>query len=177
MKLNRTQAIEYVGVASVVASLLFVGVQLYLDRKAALSTQYANRAESVKEDIRTRMESETWLSDQGLQWESGVRPNWWNELYESLHLESGRSGAQFTAFQLERRLYLLQFDNVYYQHQQGYIDDEFIESGKRLMKAFMRNEFVREIYINSARSLPILPVIEELVEEIDSEVENAANGT
>lgn len=52
MKASKKELVEIVGIFAVVASLIFVGMQLQLDRKVALAEQYSNRAESVKADRR-----------------------------------------------------------------------------------------------------------------------------
>ena len=50
MRTSKKDIVEIVGIFAVVASLIFVGMQLMLDRKVALAEQYFNRAESVKAD-------------------------------------------------------------------------------------------------------------------------------
>ena len=64
---------------AVVASLVFVGMQLMLDRKVAIAEQYFNRTESVKEDRRMKMVSEAYLQYKEEAWAIGRRPQYWNE--------------------------------------------------------------------------------------------------
>ena len=52
MNAKQKEVVEIVGIFAVVASLIFVGMQLMLDRKVALAEQYFNRAESAKADRR-----------------------------------------------------------------------------------------------------------------------------
>ena len=51
MQSDTRKILEIVGVLSVVASLLFVGMQLLLDRRITTAEQYQNRAESRKSDF------------------------------------------------------------------------------------------------------------------------------
>ena len=83
MQLDTKRLIEYVGVLTVVASLLFVGMQLYLDRQIASAEQYQNRAESRKSDLRTLLESDAYLTLSAERWDAGNRPRWWNEEIEA----------------------------------------------------------------------------------------------
>ena len=53
MKIDNKALVELVGVLTVTASLVFVGMQLMLDRKVAIAEQYFNRTESAKQDRRT----------------------------------------------------------------------------------------------------------------------------
>jgi len=54
--------IETVGLASVVASFIFVGLQLRLDQKIAIASQYQARAESALANRRAELESEFYIS-------------------------------------------------------------------------------------------------------------------
>ena len=55
MKTSKKELAEIVGIFAIVASLIFVGLQLRLEHKVAMADQYFNRAETVKEDYRTRL--------------------------------------------------------------------------------------------------------------------------
>ena len=63
------QIIEAIGISAVVASLIFVGMQLLLDRRIAVADQYFNRAEAQRENLRTRTESEAFFANQEEMWE------------------------------------------------------------------------------------------------------------
>ena len=63
MKLTTRQIIESIGLFSIVASLIFVGVQLRLDGRIALAEVYSMRTESRRADLRAILESEIALSE------------------------------------------------------------------------------------------------------------------
>ena len=73
MKINLKDSIEIVGIFAVVASLLFVGLQLQLDRKVALADQYFNRAESAKADRRALLDSDDYMIGVEQWWADGGR--------------------------------------------------------------------------------------------------------
>ena len=62
MRINSRKIVEGIGAAAIVASLGFVGMQLILDRNVALAGQYATRSESLKDDLRTQMESDGFIA-------------------------------------------------------------------------------------------------------------------
>ena len=82
MKSDSKKIFEIVGNLSVVASLLFVGMQLYLDRQIAAAEQYQFRAESRKADLRVQLESDAYIARRVEAWKAGIRPIWWNEEHD-----------------------------------------------------------------------------------------------
>lgn len=148
MKYTNKEIVEVVGVIAVVASLIFVGVQLYLDRKVALSDQYANRAESLKADLRARLESDAWMARADELWNAGERPPFWNPELEAEAISRGIGGSELEAETMTTRITLIHRDNLYYQHQQGFIESEFIER-------------IRENY--RIRLLTFSPITQEII--------------
>jgi hypothetical protein len=171
MKYASKELVELIGVFAVVASLMFVGMQLYFDRQVALSNQYANRAESQKSDLRAQLESDAYMSGEDLLWESGSRPVWWNETFEANAQSIGAGGKEFRARVIVGRLLLLQVDNLYFQYQQNLLDEETWLGMRQLLKNFWRNElsYNRHIYLTYSEPLQIRPVLLEIQDEIQSE--------
>ena len=65
---------------------------------------------------------------------------------------------------------LLTFDNVYFQYQQGLIDEVFWQNIRARFKRFMRNPRVRAVHLNTATLLPVQEVLQVLVAEIENEI-------
>ncbi|NQV70879.1 MAG: hypothetical protein HQ498_12710 [Pseudohongiella sp.] len=63
MKLTIKESIETIGIVSIVASLIFVGMQLRLDRDVAVAEVYIARTESRRADLRAFLESEASLQE------------------------------------------------------------------------------------------------------------------
>lgn len=168
MNTNFKLAIEMLGVVAVVASLVFVGMQLQLDRQVALGSQYAARAESVKADVRTRMESDAFLAMQARLWASGTRPNWWNAEVAQLAKELELSGADLKTVELDKFLTLLQADNLYFQFQQGLLEEDYWIRARHSLKQRMKEDpFARAIF--PVLGQRIHPIVLELISEIESE--------
>ena len=119
MKLRVKETIEIVGVFAVVASLIFVGMQLYFDRQVALAEQYSNRAESMKSDLRSQLESDVYMNERALIWDAGVRPTLWNDKLAARAELVGYGGKEVRSQIIVNRLMLLQFDNLYFQYKRN----------------------------------------------------------
>lgn len=166
--------VEIAGIFAVVASLIFVGLQLRLDRKVAVAEQYFNRAESAKADRRAMLESDDYMQFRGELWALGDRPSFWDESSElaaqvadgSISVRSLRAGI------VSLQLSVIGYDNVYFQYQQGLIEDEMWNHLRSTMKRNMAgNEIVRQAYSLYARPT-IRPIIDEILKEIEAEGES-----
>ncbi len=172
MKQNKLRDwLEIVGIFAVVASLIFVGMQLLLDRKVALAEQYSSRAESAKADRRSSLESQDYMQYIEDTWALGDRPSYWNEDWEvAKRLDDGTLNvkgvyAEIMLIQLD----IIGYDSVYFQYQQGLLDKDMWSQLRAGMKRVMaRDELTRTVYERHARST-IRPVVEELLREIESE--------
>ena len=159
---------------TVIASLVFVGMQLLLDRRVAIAEQYFNRAESVKEDRRAALASPQYYQAREERWALGRRPSFWNEDWEiAKRVEEGTLSVASLYFLITRNeLAIIGYDNIYFQYQQGLMAEEdwqrFREGIKGRLKDDPDPEFLRAIWLSRARPA-IKPVIEKIVQEIDAE--------
>lgn len=164
MNIGTKQIIETVGLIAVVGSLLFVGMQLRLESRVALSEQYANRAETLMANNRAKLESEAWMSAADKLWESGWRYPWWNETLEEEYAKYGYSGSEIEAEVLNASMTIMHIDNLYFQYQQGLLNETFWRNGKAALRRTLADEESINAYVFRANQ--ILP-IQELIEELD----------
>jgi hypothetical protein len=103
MKVNDWKDVaELVGIAAIVASLLFVALQLKQSHEIALATQFQARAEATQNLHLTAIEAD-WLP---------VRPL------------RNRISNDMSARDINVFLWLwIQYDNHYYQYQAGFLDE------------------------------------------------------
>lgn len=171
MKASKKDLVEIAGIFAVVASLIFVGMQLQLDRKVALAEQYSNRAESVKADRRIILESDALMQYREKRWALGWRPAYWDEDWEIAGLvkEGALSSRGVIAAIIQDQLAIIGYDTIYYQYRQGLLEEEsWIGLRSSLKRGMARDELARAVYITHARAT-IRPVVEELLHEIESE--------
>jgi hypothetical protein len=107
-------------------------------------------------------------------WALGERPSFWDDDLEfAAKVEEGtisvRSAvAAITALQLS----IIGYDSVYFQYQQGLLDEELWNDLRSRMKDQMaQNDLMRAVYRRSARNT-LRPVIEEILREIETERES-----
>ena len=170
MKLNNKENLETAGAIALVASLAFVGLQLKLDRDVALAQSFSDGMESRKEDIRAKMESESYMLMQETLWESGQRPQWWSNVSKSYESKTLNSGAQIMARFFEVELDYLELENLYFRFEQGLIEENHWLGAKKLLSSFLTDPFRRAVFLR--RESRLSETIDELIAEIDG-----ANGT
>ena len=169
MKINQKILFELASVFAVSASLLFVGMQLYLDRQVALSEQYFNRAESRMETLRNQLASEDFIDSRVEDWERGIRPGWWNEnMQVAKDVENNALSVRSLQIKIiSTELSIVSLDNIYYQYNQGLIEEEIWQGLRNNLKNTLRNPSIRYYYLSSP--LPITSLYEQLILEIDNE--------
>jgi hypothetical protein len=167
LQANSRQIVEGIGAAAIVASLVFVGMQLVLDRNVALAEQYAARSESLKDDLRTQMESDGFIDSSIRVWESGERPSYWSEELEEYAQSKNLSNADIAYLLISTRIRVLHMDNLYYQYTKDMLDESFWTKQVASMKNDMRNPVYKALYLNNPRGIEGL--VNELVLELEKE--------
>ena len=124
LPVNYRAVIELIGATAVVASLVFVGLQLGQDRTIALVDSHSAEIESRKADRRTALESDTFMELQDFLWARGDRPSWWTDELENSGTGSLESGSKIMAAVLDEELDLLGMDAQYFRYQHGLISDQ-----------------------------------------------------
>ena len=153
---NLREYIEILGVASVVASLLFVGMQLKQEQEIAIANQHQARAESSMANRRARMESESYLSARG-KFASGSGDNLTPE--------------EVSAYNNSTLLDLTSAENDYYQYLNGFGDTEWWEGKRNRIKTILRDDSRSPLFTAASAqgSNSFRRLIEELKLEIDLE--------
>ena len=114
MKLETKQLVEIIGIVAVVASLVFVGMQLQLDRRAAVGEQYSSRAQAWQAVLQSELESDEYLATFSKRWENGVRPNWWVDDNRITGEDSTPTDVE--VLRLTWTMLLTGQDNLYFQY-------------------------------------------------------------
>ena len=167
MKLGNKQILELLGVSSVVVSLLFVGYQLMLDRRVAMADSFASSIEGRKADLRTKLESESYLKMQKSLWESEGPPDWWIAYLKLTDSPTLESVEEIHVRHLVAFLDVLELTSINFRYEQGLIEESYWLGSRRALKGQLMNPFRRAVYLEQAGVL--LPLIREVLAEIDSE--------
>jgi hypothetical protein len=166
LKLSNKDFLEIAGAIALVGSLAFVGLQLKLDRDIALAQSFSDGIESRKEDIRAKMESESYMLMVETLWESGQRPQWWLNASESYESKTLSSGPQIMALFFEVELDYLELENLYFRFEQGLMDENYWLGAKQLLTSFLKDPFRRAVFLDRGSALS--ETVNQLVAEIDS---------
>ena len=151
--------LQVIGLFGVIASLIFVGLQMKQDREIAMSAAYQARSSQISE-IQTAMAGDPAMRGFFHKVDTGkldeITPDEANATV--LYL-----GAVFNFY-----------ENVHYQYMNGFIDDEHWEKSRGGLKNMLYSDFARSIFLES-----IIPwrtsyqaLAEEIIAEIDAEEAN-----
>ena len=153
---------QVIGIFSVVASLVFVGLQMQQDRKIALAGQYQDRSAVAVELWNGMAQSEY---DIRLLGETAVASSWWAEaLGDSMTPQEAG-----TAIVSARRS-LAVLDNHHYQYELDFYDEETWQSFRGHLQDFLsRNPVARAIVRNQPEIFrpTFLAVCEQIVDFIE----------
>lgn len=122
---------QVVGIFAVVASLVFVGLQMKQDQEIALSNAYQARASTIIEMVTTNA-----TNQQGLTaWYASD-----SEAIDALTPEQVHAGTHMAL------ALMLAYDNMFFQFENGFISEDGWIAGRTDMKDSMRNLFLRQYF-------------------------------
>jgi len=144
---------QVAGIFALVASLVFVGMQMKQEQEIALSAAYQARTATLVEFlIATGTDDVTRsaiLKNRGGNTE--LTPD---ERYALINMN--RAGKEL-------------MQNSHYQYVQGYLDEEHWMSIRQLIKSQLQNPAFREVLLNDNNRPSFLLVVEEIEREIAAE--------
>jgi len=147
--------LQVFGLFGVIASLIFVGLQMMQDREIALSAIFQERAASATE-LYLEMASNDTLRLGMIKVAEG-QSDQLTPLEQTAIQAFALAGKQMA-------------DNSFYQYQQGFAPEEHWLQIKETMKSAWRNSVSREAVLNS----PMRPSFREEIERINRELEAEA---
>lgn len=135
---------ELTGIATIVASLIFVGLQMKQSQDIAIAEQYQARAIAAAESMRWRVGNESMHEDAIIatnnHYASGEGGEVFNNLYES-------RGPEYLAARYYRDLSrLVTLDSYHLQYQLGTMNDESWTVYRYRIKRFLRDEYSRFVF-------------------------------
>jgi hypothetical protein len=147
---------QVVGIFALVASLVFVGLQMKQSHDIALSVAYQSRAATGIDMTSARAANEKGLA----AWYANDAAS-----IDDLSAEEVRAGTMLAAG------FRIAIDNALYQNENGFVSDEFWAAVREDMKGSMRLLFLRH-YFESRRHLmrpSYKAVVDEIIKELDEE--------
>ena len=161
---------EVVGIAAIVASLVFVGLELRQSQEIAIAAQYQERSNSGTENLYNVLESESQLMASAKRLDSRGWPSGFLSDKDKMWLES-HSPIEWAEANTWSQINLLIFDNYHFQYQSGFLNEEAWQSirsrfGFVASALFMRNQIVNHGHRWRASFVELCL---EMIEEVESE--------
>jgi hypothetical protein len=121
--------IQAVGIFAVVASLIFVGMQMKQSQDIAIAAQYQERYSVAMQFWQARMQVESIMRRSG---EQSIEANGL-----PAGIENTIDPLEFGILVADVRQVLLIFDNQHFQYESGFLTDEAWQGYRRGLKAFI----------------------------------------
>ena len=139
---------ELIGIAAIVASLIFVGLQMQQSQEIAVADQYQDRADAALEFYLARMQSESALKSVARNLigstNSEVSP-------AGVRLENESEDPMILAQKyLEYRSNITMFDNYHFQYERGFLQEDAWQAFKVRIKLWLSNRLNAEMYRQQA---------------------------
>ena len=160
---------ELAGIAAIVASLVFVGLELRQSHQIAIAAEYQERAASVIDQYNAQIQSDTALSVVGKPLYEAVRsadfPDEYRRLYEGYTVE------QLGFKTINTLNALTAFDNIYLQYQSGFISHESWLAFRYRLRRELESPITRQVFEKDPNwyRASYRKLCSEIITEIDSE--------
>ncbi|MFT4862526.1 MAG: hypothetical protein ACI95C_001747 [Pseudohongiellaceae bacterium] len=167
IKISSAKLIEAADVFGVIASLIFVGMQLRLDRQLAIAGQFQSRTGLRIQQETTFLDNSDFIQDRASAWEK-KRPDWWNIEIESIFAESYESMSEMTRDHRTMIIFAVLMENNYYQYRQGFFGVGTWLKMRAALQNTLRNPIRRSVYKGFGNP-DFSRLLDTLTEELDIE--------
>ena len=171
MKLiNRKNIVELVGIAAIVGSLVFVGLELRQSQEIAIAAQYQERSNSGTEFMYNRLESEFELLRHAERLKSRGWPAGFLSDDDKMWLES-HLPLEWAEADTWSAINLFIFDNYHFQYQSGFLNEEAWQSIRSRFDFIASSLFMRNTIVNRGDRwrASFVELCLEIIEEVESE--------
>ena len=172
MKIHDWKTIaELIGIAAIVVSLVFVGLQMNQAQKIAIAEQYQARADSAAEHMRWYMENDIMMAEYQSVIEGLLDSE---ESATVFRVEHQQQDPRYLAtVYVQARTALMYFDNFYMQYQLGTMNEASWAAFRYRLKSGLRDEFFRWAFTNDPDQWrqPFQQLCRALISEIEREAE------
>ncbi len=155
---NWREIAELVGIAAIVGSLIFVGLQMKQSQDIAIAAQYHDRAALAVENFNSEMEN------------GDLRV--WARIFGDVDLGEDISIEDRGRAFLRIAKYFIILDNHYYQYQFGFLDDESWQTHISGFKNLAARLPEIQHFIEN-RSTPARPAFWKIADEVMAEIDAA----
>jgi hypothetical protein len=167
-KLN--DRIQVVGIFAVVASLIFVGLQMKQSHEIAVADQYQDRADAALDFYLALMQSDQALTMTGKDFSDAVKSGRAPvPIMNSLESE-GPEGVAMR--HLIYRSYITKLDNYHFQYENGFLSEEAWQAFRLRLKLLLSRDIYAALY--SQMSGQFRPSFHDICSQIMAEIDAAS---
>jgi len=162
---------EIVGIAAIVASLIFVGLQMRQSHEIAIADQYQNRADAALEFYLAQFQSDQMLTQRASQLSAAAEAG---RLSGPIADAVEKEGPEHVALiYLRFRANMTIFDNYHFQYEEGFLRDKAWEAFRYRLKGILADEIRAAFY--TANPSGFRESFQELCGELLQELDNEPN--
>lgn len=160
---------EVVGIFALVASLVFVGLQMKQAQEIAIAEQYQVRAIFGAEHTGSWVENEHMLAMEAAEFKADYESGEFGDMFKSDYEAFGP--IHVTARYIMAAKGLVTMDGYYFQYQQGFMEKEAWQAFRYRLKSHFRDQYVQTVYLNDPQSWreSFRELCDELIAEIEAE--------
>lgn len=162
---------EMIGIAAIVASLIFVGLELRQSQQIALASQYQERTDSGRQYFYESLNSQLRLEIQAEDIENWDWPPGLLSATDRQWLDE-HSPTEWAEAAYWSVINLYGFDNYYYQYQSGFLSEEGWLALRARLRSMLRGDpFSRYLVVVTGDTFreSFVELAESLIAENDSE--------
>ena len=160
---------ELIAIASIVASLLFVGLQLKQAQEIAIANQYQERTNATLEIYLAFIQSDLALAERGHQIMAGVSSG--NASSAIRALTDTKSPEEIGFWFYTRRITFTGADNSHYQYESGFMAEDSWQAFRARLRANLSDEATADFYRRDRKLFrtSFQNLCDQLLAEIDPE--------
>lgn len=136
--------LEGVGVAGVIVSLIFVGLQLEQSQDIAIAEQYQMRAIAGAEHLTESLQNERWLELRSKPLRDAFDAGALDEPLATAYEELGDAGLIVAATEFYKVMVV--FDNYYFQYQHGFMEEEAWSAFRHRLERTLADELNAHLF-------------------------------
>ena len=167
--MNWKETVELLGIGAIVASLIFVGLQLRQSQQIAIAAQYQERANTGLEFYYNTIQIESQVNRRTRRLQRLI------DLEALSDFDKGQLAdlppEDWAETDIVAIISILIFDNLHFQYQSGFVNEESWSFGRERLRNVLRNNYFarRQIMENGDRFRSgFVEVAQRLIREIEA---------
>jgi hypothetical protein len=135
---------QVVGIFALVASLIFVGLQMKQTQNIAIADQYQDRSDAALEYYLAQFQSDQMLTQRASEFAARAKAGGMSEQV-AVAIEN-QGAVSVTLIYLRFRAIIIMFDNYHYQYEQGFLDESAWQGFRFRLKNTLSVDLYEALY-------------------------------